>query len=145
MTTKKVQALEPLSDRILVNSDRFLNRHDPRVSRLSGTVTQVSALGDGSYRVVGPVCRLFDREELEYPFCSLQWRGKAPSWNRIGKRYVADLATKRAPSYSVVLVGGTESYASVITLYYKPLTDAEKEWWFTPPPKLRHYQEELAA
>lgn len=86
-----------------------------------------------TYRVIGPVCRLWDREEMLYPHCSLQWRGKSPSWNRQGKRFVADLATKRSPSYSVELIGGPSPIPMIVTLYWKPLSEADREWWFSHP------------
>ena len=38
--------------------------------------------GGFSYEVIGPCCRLYDREELPYPSCSLQWKGKQPSWKK---------------------------------------------------------------
>ena len=35
----------------------------------------ISPKGSGfRYRVIGPVCRLFDREELPYPSCSIYWQ-----------------------------------------------------------------------
>jgi len=40
--------------------------------------------GQYSFRVLGPCCRLFDREELPWPSCRLAWRSKEPSWRRIG-------------------------------------------------------------
>jgi len=39
--------------------------------------------GQFSFRVLGPCCRLFDREELPWPCCRLAWRSKEPSWRRI--------------------------------------------------------------
>ena len=48
--------------------------------------------GSFLYEVQGPVCRLYDREQLPWPSCSLQWKGKQPSWRRIGRRFVADLS-----------------------------------------------------
>jgi hypothetical protein len=93
------------------------------------------------YEIIGPVCRLYDREELPYPCCSLAWKGKQPSWNRIGKRFVVDMATKAAPSYSVVLKGTTTPI--ILTLYYQKLNQDEKEWWVTPSCKLRHYDYSL--
>jgi hypothetical protein len=57
------------------------------------------------YRNEGPVCRLFDRENLPWPSCSLQWRGKQPSWRREGPRFTRDLGAKNAASYNTTLVG----------------------------------------
>ncbi|MEM6424262.1 MAG: hypothetical protein AAGF66_12155 [Cyanobacteria bacterium P01_H01_bin.119] len=83
-----------------------------------------------TYRVVGPCCRLFDREQLPWPCCRIQWRGKEPSWRRIGRRFVPDLATKRFPSYSVEIVGpGHFGDVFVITLFTAPLSDELRAWW----------------
>lgn len=92
-----------------------------------------------TYTVIGPVCRLYDRDELPYPICSLQWKGKAPSWNRIGKRLIPDVACKRNPSYSVILDYEGAQFEKVITLYWVPLSDTERQWWVTPSCKLQHY------
>jgi len=87
--------------------------------------------GSFVYEISGPVCRLFDRDELPWPSCSLQWRGKQPSWRRIGRRFVADLAVRRCPSYAVrgTDASGTE-WEQVITLYQYRLTPEEKLWWY---------------
>ena len=83
-----------------------------------------------SYRVLGPCCRLFDREQLPWPCCRIQWHGKEPSWRRIGRRFIVDLATKRYPSYSVELVGYTSSAnPTILTLYTDRLSSQEQEWW----------------
>ena len=92
------------------------------------------------YRVIGPVCRLFDRETLEYPHCRIEWKdcrgnGKAPSWRRQGKRFVADLATKKHPSYGVELIGCSDIIH--LTLFSKKLTEEEQDWWY---PKALHLQ-----
>lgn len=87
--------------------------------------------GHFCYRVVGPCCRLFDREQLPWPCCRLEWRGKEPSWRRIGKRYVPDLATKTHPSYSVEILGqGCSGKTIEITLYSVKLSPTEQEWWY---------------
>ena len=83
-----------------------------------------------TYRVIGPCCRLFDREELPWPCCRLQWHSKEPSWRRIGKRFVPDLATRSSPSYSVEVVG--QDYAGhsfVVTLYATKLPQPVRDWW----------------
>lgn len=90
------------------------------------------------YVVIGPVCRLYDREELPYPSCSLSWRGKQPSWNRVGKRFVPDMACTRSPSYSVKLVYydvliKNECY-KILTLYPQKLDTETKQWWYTKAP-----------
>jgi hypothetical protein len=88
------------------------------------------------YRVIGPCCRLFDREELPWPCCRLQWRGKEPSWRRVGKRFVADLATRNSPSYCVEVMG--QDYSSqpfIMTLYSVRLSPSLKEWWYSKKPQ----------
>jgi hypothetical protein len=88
--------------------------------------------GHFSYRVVGPCCRLFDREELPWPCCRIQWRGKEPSWRRIGKRFTPDLAVRNSPSYAVEILG--QDYAGepfVLTLYSVKLPPSLREWWYS--------------
>ena len=87
--------------------------------------------GSFVYEVLGPVCRLYDREELPWPSCSLQWRGKQPSWRRIGPRFVPDLAASRCPSYVVIArdMWGCE-WEQVLTLYDQRLSASEKNWWY---------------
>ena len=83
-----------------------------------------------TYRVVGPCCRLFDREQLPWPCCRLQWRGKEPSWRRVGKRLVVDTATRRHPSYNVEIVGqGYRGEPFVTTLYTVILSAEVRVWW----------------
>ena len=91
--------------------------------------------GRFGYQVIGPCCRIFDRQELPWPSCSLNWKGKQPSWNRIGKRFVPDLAATRCPSYSV---RGVDAYGAewetVVTLYDEKLTPDLRQWWYTKKP-----------
>ncbi len=88
-----------------------------------------------AYQVQGPVCRLYDREELPWPSCSLAWKGKQPSWNRIGRRFVPDLAASRCPSYAVIAVDHWgNQWEQVITLYYQRLAKQQKQWWITQKP-----------
>ncbi|MGA1626675.1 MAG: hypothetical protein ACO4AJ_13800 [Prochlorothrix sp.] len=96
-----------------------------------------------NYRIVGPCCRLFDREELPWPCCRLQWRGKEPSWRRIGRRFVPDVSVKQSPSYSVsILEAGQGSEPVVMTFYHEKLPPEIQSWWYTrrtqppasPPP-----------
>ncbi|UBF24446.1 hypothetical protein K9N68_22485 [Kovacikia minuta CCNUW1] len=82
-----------------------------------------------SYRVLGPCCRLFDREQLPWPCCRIQWRGKEPSWRRIGKRFTVDLATRNHPSYSVEILGQGTTEPIVITLYSVNLPQPVRDWW----------------
>lgn len=87
--------------------------------------------GSFVYEILGPVCRLYDREELPWPSCSLQWRGKQPSWRRVGRRFVSDLSARRCASYSVrgIDAHGTE-WKEVKTFYFMRLNKEEKEWWY---------------
>lgn len=94
--------------------------------------------GHFSYRVLGACCRLFDRDQLPYPCCRLQWRGKEPSWRRIGKRFVLDLASRAHPTYSVeILEPGRKrdrSHATeplFLTLYWVTLPQPLNEWWYS--------------
>lgn len=68
-----------------------------------------------TYEIIGAVCRLYDREDLPYPSCSLAYKptadnlakrggfrmGKQPSWRRIGRRFVEDMASAGRPVFSV--------------------------------------------
>jgi hypothetical protein len=91
--------------------------------------------GQFSYRVLGPCCRLFDREELPWPCCRLAWRSKEPSWRRIGRRFVPDVAARRCPSYAVELLHpGSRPTRSVITLFPQRLGPALQEWWYSKAP-----------
>ena len=92
--------------------------------------------GQYSFRVLGACCRLFDREELPWPCCRLAWRSKEPSWRRIGRRFVADLAARRCPSYAVELLqpGARSTAATVITLFPVRLAPALQEWWYSRQP-----------
>ncbi|WP_052128192.1 hypothetical protein [Neosynechococcus sphagnicola] len=92
-----------------------------------------------SYRVVGSCCRLFDREQLPWPCCRLEWGGKEPSWRRVGRRFILDMATRDHPSYSVEILGcGSTGQPLILTLYSVELSPAEKSWWFgKPSPGLR--------
>ena len=84
-----------------------------------------------SYRVIGPCCRLFDREQLPWPCCRLQWRGKEPSWRRIGRRLIADFSAKRYPSYCVELLGYQGAIPLVTTLYTHRLSPPQQHWWYS--------------
>lgn len=87
--------------------------------------------GHFTYRVIGACCRLFDREELPWPCCRLQWRGKEPSWRRIGRRFVLDTASRRSPSYNVeILELGHYRETIVMTLYAVRLSPAIQTWWY---------------
>lgn len=88
--------------------------------------------GQFRYRILGPCCRLYDREQLPWPCCRIQWRSKEPSWRRIGHRFVPDMAAKRYPSYSVELIGyGPTREPMVLTLYAARLSPKLQEWWYS--------------
>lgn len=87
--------------------------------------------GHFTYRVVGPCCRLFDREELPWPCCRLQWRSKEPSWRRVGRRFVPDIAAKRSPSYQVEILNPEyPTDPMVLTMYWIKLSPDEQQWWY---------------
>ena len=114
------------------------NASQPRAGEIllePGSV-HASPGGHYSFRVLGPCCRLFDREELPWPCCRLAWRSKEPSWRRIGRRLVADLAARRCPSYAVELLqpGARSTAATVITLFPVRLSPAMQEWWYSRQP-----------
>ena len=109
--------------------------------------------GTYRYRVIGPICRLYDREELPWPCCRITgWKGKEPSWRRVGSRFISDLATRNKPSYRVQLLDPhtnrvishplTGETSMDYTLYWSRLSDERKRWWVTPSSKLKHYQSE---
>jgi len=91
--------------------------------------------GSFNYVIKGPVCILFDRNELPWPSCSLNWKGKQPSWNRVGKRFVPDLAASRCHAYSV---HGSDlwgnSWEQVLIIYNYRLSTEEKLWWYWKGP-----------
>ncbi|MFM2080411.1 MAG: hypothetical protein RLZZ124_462 [Cyanobacteriota bacterium] len=92
--------------------------------------------GQYSFRVLGPCCRLFDREELPWPCCRLAWRSKEPSWRRVGRRFVADLAARRCPSYAVELLQpGSRPTTTVLTLFSQRLSGPLQEWWYSKQPQ----------
>ena len=85
-----------------------------------------------TYRVTGPCCRLYDREQLPWPCCRIQWHSKEPSWRRIGKRLIVDLATRKHPSYCVEIIG--QSYRSepiIMTIYTETFSAEMQNWWHT--------------
>ncbi len=110
-------------------------RSDVQALLEHGTV-HTSPGGQYSFRVIGPCCRLFDREELPWPCCRLAWRSKEPSWRRVGRRFVPDLASRRCPSYSVELLQpGSRPTATLLTLFSMRLTPELQEWWYSRLPK----------
>ena len=96
---------------------------------------QSSYGGQYSYKVIGPCCRLYDREELPWPCSRLAWRSKEPSWRRIGSRFVADMASRKCPSYSVqILEPGSKPVETVITLFSKKFSSEIQELWYSKKP-----------
>lgn len=92
--------------------------------------------GHFTYRVIGPCCRLFDREELPWPCCRIQWRSKEPSWRRVGRRFVPDMAAKSCPSYVVEILGKEAAQELIVlTLYWEKLPKPLKEWWYSVKPQ----------
>jgi hypothetical protein len=91
--------------------------------------------GQYTYRVLGPCCRLFDRDDLPWPCCRLAWHSKEPSWRRVGRRLVPDLAARRCPSYAVELLQpGSRPTQTVITLFPQRLSSELQEWWYSKLP-----------
>lgn len=107
--------------------------------------------GSFVYTVQGPCCRLYDKEELPWPSCSLVWRGKQPSWNRVGPRFVPDLAASRCPSYAVIGYDHHgNSWHQTISMYDHPLSKIERRWWVwkgpqdrTPPATIEEMEKRL--
>ncbi len=94
--------------------------------------------GQYSFRIIGPCCRLYDREQLPWPCCRLAWRSKEPSWRRIGKRFVPDIAAQKCPSYSVeILQPGFKPTRTVLTLFQDRFQSDLQEWWYSRHPRSR--------
>lgn len=87
------------------------------------------------YVVQGPCCILYDREELPWPSCSLAWKGKQPSWNRVGKRLVPDMAASRCPAYFVTARDswGNE-WQQTLVLYHVRLAEPLRRSWYWKGP-----------
>lgn len=85
------------------------------------------------YKIIGAVCVLFDRECLPYPCCSLQWKGKQPSWRRVGRRFIPDIACKQVASYNAYLLGDNELPIDekVITIFWVKLSPEVANWWYS--------------
>lgn len=95
-----------------------------------------------SYQIIGACCRLYDREDLPWPSCSLQWRGKQPSWNRIGKRLIADIAASKCPSYYAECTDMQgHSWEQVLTFYDQRLHREAQKWWYSKVPANMSYPE----
>jgi hypothetical protein len=85
------------------------------------------------YEIVGPICRLYDLNELPYPCCRISWRGKEPSWNRQGRRFVPDISTRKHASYRVRLLSAPNPLSANeldLTLFWQsPLSGDAQQWW----------------
>lgn len=98
--------------------------------------------GSFFYKVQGPCCMLFDREELPWPSCSLVWKGKQPSWNRVGRRFVPDLAASRCPAYSVRAADAWgHAWEQVLVIYHDRLEGALSKSWYAKVPAGHPYPE----
>ncbi len=91
--------------------------------------------GSFFYEVQGPCCVLYDREQLPWPCSRLSWKGKEPSWNRVGKRLVPDLAASRCPAFSVKAADAWgNTWDQVLVLYHDRLeSDLRKAWYSKVP------------
>lgn len=100
--------------------------------------------GSFAYQILAPVCKLYDREELPWPSCSVAWKGKRPSWNRVGIRLVPDMAATRCPSY---VVQGRDLHGNcwieVLTFYWERFDANTKNWWYYKGPKSNPYPVQL--
>ena len=111
--------------------------HDADALLEHGSI-HASSGGQYSFRVLGPCCRLFDREELPWPCSRIAWKSKEPSWRRVGSRFVADIAARRCPPYSVELLQpGSQPTATVLTLFSNRFTPSLQEWWYSRHPRSR--------
>jgi hypothetical protein len=53
----------------------------------------------------------------------------------VGRRFVADLASRRCPSYAVELLQpGSRPTATVLTLFSLRLSAPLQEWWYSKQP-----------
>lgn len=91
--------------------------------------------GSFFYQVQGPCCVLYDREELPWPSCRLSWKGKEPSWNRVGRRFVPDISASRCPAFAVK---GRDAWGNeweqTLVLYHDRLEgDLRKSWYAKVP------------
>jgi hypothetical protein len=83
------------------------------------------------YEVIGACCQLFDRESLPYPSCSLDWKGKQPSWRRIGRRFINEPSSANREIYYVRRINA--QYEQLATTYwvftYWQMSPELKKWW----------------
>lgn len=92
--------------------------------------------GSFEYEVIGAVCLLYDRDQLPYPSCSLNWKGKQPSWRRdennvgIGRRFVNDFASKNKEVYAVNLLHHNNLYQHYFVFTYWEMSHELRKWWY---------------
>jgi hypothetical protein len=83
------------------------------------------------YEVIGACCMLYDRNNLPFPSCSLDWKGKQPSWRRIGRRFINDISSANKEVYYVKLLGCYNEHLAyqywVFT--YWDMGKEFKKWW----------------
>lgn len=87
--------------------------------------------GNFEYEVIGACCLLYDRELLPYPSCSLNWKGKQPSWRRIGRRFINDMSASNSEVYYVKLIDSNFenlSYSYWVFTYWE-MEESLKKWW----------------
>ena len=87
--------------------------------------------GQYSYKVIGPCCRLYDREELPWPCSRLAWRSKEPSWRRIGARFVADMASEKPIIFSSNFRTRIKTYRNSNYPLLKKFSSEIQEWWYS--------------
>ncbi len=110
---------------------------DSDVLMSHGTIYS-SVGGQYSFRIIGACCRLYDREELPWPCCRIAWKTKEPSWKRVGKRFVPDIASQRCHSYAVeILQPGFKPTSTVLTLFPFRFNSSLQEWWYSKHPRSR--------
>lgn len=85
--------------------------------------------GSFEYEVIGACCLLFDRDTLPYPCCNIGWKGKQPSWNRRGKRFIPDISTKKCENYSVKLLHYTQRKPLCWSFTYWIMGNELRRWW----------------
>lgn len=95
--------------------------------------------GSFVYEIQGPCCILYDRETLPWPCCRLSWRGREPSWNRTGRRFVPDLAASRCPAYSVKACDNWgNTWHQTLIMYHDRLDGHLKTSWYWKGPVSQH-------
>lgn len=120
----------PLFNRVVIDAVSFFIMQKPTLK--PGDIFS-SPGGSFRFRVVGAVCLIYDRENLPYPSCNLQWHGKQPSWKRIGRRFVPDMGSMNSESYHVELLdhGSSDRRFLTWTFSYRPMSPTQRDWWYS--------------